>query len=219
MLREEYLTAQNINQKAGEWLNKLAEFSRGRACDFGRCALLVIDMQNFFLDRRSHAHVPSAKALIPNIKRMIAAFRENSLPVVFTRFSLEKDDNGTMARWWDDRLVEGSEESRITDGLEVDGDTIIVLRKKKYSAFRGTPLRSILKEGNINTVVITGVMSHLCCDTTARDAFMDEFNVCFVIDATASYNEDLHLSSLKALSHGFVTPMRTGDLIERIKNR
>jgi isochorismate hydrolase len=122
-----------------------------------------------------------------------------------------------MVKWWKDKVLEGSNDSNLIDELELDNDDIVI-RKKNYSAFRETRLHSILKEKCVKTVVVTGVMTHLCCDTTARDAFMHGFYVYFVVDATASYNEDLHLASLKALSHGFAYPISTGDLVERIGN-
>ena len=81
MLREKYLTAESMGRKTSEWLVELEAYSRRRSgggegiggdCNISsRCALLVIDMQNFFLDERSHACVPSAGAIVPNIMEMI----------------------------------------------------------------------------------------------------------------------------------------------------
>lgn len=218
MLRERYLIDDNIQQKPKKWLGKLRKYARGsKEHSLNECALLVIDMQNFFLNEQSHAFVPSAKTIVATIKKIIITFRNYNIPIIFTRFSLDVDDDGMMVKWWNDRVIEGSEESKIIDEFELEKD--IVIRKKKYSAFKETELNSILRSMGIKTVVVTGVLTHLCCDTTARDAFMHDFNVFFVVDATASYNEELHLSSLKALSHGFVTPICSGDLIERIGSR
>jgi len=216
MLRENYLTTININQKSRKWFDKLKKYSKkDRINNFRNIALLIIDMQNFFLDNTSHAYIPSAKAIIPNIKRIIATFRNHNLPVIFTRYSLDPKEEGMMTKWWDDRVIEGSESSKIIKELEPLNNDVII-RKKKYSAFQGTSLKAILKSKSIKNVVIAGVMTHLCCESTSRDAFMHNFNVYFVIDATASINEDLHLSSLKTLSHGFVNPISTSVLIKKI---
>lgn len=218
MLKEKYLTAKNIRQKSKEWLDIVKNYTKkDGTSNFSECALLVIDMQNFFLNKKSHAYIPSAKTIIPNIKKIITICREKNIPIIFTRFSQNKNDNGIMVKWWNDKVIEGGRESKIIEDLKLCND--IVIQKNKYSAFHGTNLCPILKERGIKTIIITGVMTHLCCDATARDAFMHDFNIYFIVDATASYNEDLHLSSLKTLSHGFVNPICTGDLIEKIKGQ
>ena len=205
-----------INQKPKEWLNTLTKYNKKTTHQPNNCALLVIDMQNYFLNNQSHAFIPSANTIIPNINNLISIFKEKNIPIIFTRHIQDKNDNNAMQRWWDDQIFEDTEHSLITDKLNTENTTII--KKSKYSAFNDTELNSILKKSNINTVIITGTVTHLCCESTARDAFMNDFNVYFAIDATASYNEDLHLSSLKTLSHGFAIPICTGEIIERIKN-
>ncbi len=216
MPRDNYLTTININQKSRKWLDELKKYSKkDRINNFRNLALLIIDMQNFFLDNTSHAYVPSAKAIIPNIKKIITTFRNHNLPIIFTRYSLDLKEEGMMTKWWDDKIIEGSESSKIIEELKPLNNDVII-RKKKYSAFQGTALKKILESRLIKSVVITGVMTHLCCESTARDAFMHDFNIYFVIDATASIDEDLHLSSLKTLSHGFVNPISTSVLIKKI---
>lgn len=214
MKKELYLTNENICQKHKEWLDKLKDYSKNRIYDLNNAALLVIDMQNFFLDENSHAYVPSAKTIIPNIKKITDAFNKKNFPVIYTRFCMDKNDNSRIAKWWDDKLVEGTKESKIFSEFNTKNN--IVIRKANYSSFKNTELDLILKQKNIKSLIITGIMTHLCCDSTARDAFMNDYNVYFVIDATASYNEDLHLSSLKGLSHGFVNAITTGDIIEKL---
>ncbi len=222
-MKEKYLTAKNINQKAKKWLGKLycsaekiAKFNK--SIDFAKSALLVIDMQNCFVDNKYHSYVPSAKIILPNIKKIIKVCEEKGIPIIFTRYALNKKDRGMMTKWWDDKFLDGTKQTEVINELKKEGGNCIIIRKKKYSAFYQTILNKILKNRNVETVIITGVMTDLCCETTARDAFMHEFNVYFVIDATAAFNEDFHLSSLKTLSHGFAIPICTnnlvGDLIE-----
>jgi len=68
-------------------------------------------------------------------------------------------------------------------------------------------------------VVITGVMTHLCCESTARDAFMRDLEVFFVIDATATDQEDLHMGSLRALADGFAIMVTTKEVLGWMKGR
>ena len=87
-----------------------------------------------------------------------------------------------------------------------------VIKKTQYDGFYQTPLEDILREKGISQLVITGVMSHLCCETTARTAFVRGFTVFFPIDGTATYNEDFHWATFLNLSHGFVIPLLIEDL-------
>ena len=180
-------------------------------------ALLVIDMQKYFLDRSSHAFVPASKDILRNVQTLIAKYREKSLPVIFTREGLLKNEKpGAMGRWWGDMLRIDDKMSEISPPF-VPLATEAVIRKSRYSAFVGTDLEKRLRRQRISGVLITGVLTHLCCESTARDAFMRDFDVFFVVDGTASENEDLHVSSLKTLSDGFAIPMTTAEVIKRLR--
>lgn len=133
--------------------------------------------------------------------------------MVFTRYAVKEDeDPGIMGKWWNDVVREGSKYSKIVASLE-PAESDLVIRKPRYSAFVGTNLDQSLRERKTKGVVITGVLTHLCCETTARDAFMRDFTVHFVIDATASKDESLHLSSLRTLTDGFAVPVTTDEVI------
>ena len=176
-------------------------------------ALLVIDMQRYFLDENSHACVPMGRGVLENIRKLADSFRANRRPVVFTRHALlDEEPAGIMDRWWSDVL-------RVSDPLSELAPEITpepsdqVLRKTRYSAFVGTDLDSVLRTNGVRSVVITGVMTHLCCETTARDAFMRDFDVYFVVDGTASSDEELHLSSLRTLTDGFAVPVTAKEVL------
>jgi len=179
----------------------------------GDSALLVIDMQKYFLDENSHAYLPGAKGAVENVERLLSAYRARSLPVIFTRHAHPRDQRpGAMARWWGDLLREGDEKSEIVPRLMPRrGEKVI--RKSRYSAFAGTDLERTLRSYGASSVLVTGVMTHLCCETTARDAFVHDFDVFFVIDGTASETEDLHVSSLKTLTDGFAIPVTTAEVL------
>lgn len=78
-----------------------------------------------------------------------------------------------------------------------------VVEKSTYSAFQGTRLEEVLKERRVEEVIVTGVMTNLCCETTARDAFIKGFRVFFSADATATADKELHEATLKNLAYGF----------------
>ncbi len=214
-MKEEYATSENLVHKATEWLAR----SDGRPSRRDRLrfdptssALLVLDMQQYFTNSKSHAFVPTTRAILPNIKRLVGFFRETGRPVIYTRHALRDDEEpGTMSLMWQDVVREGTPESRIMSLLK-PRPSEIVIRKTRYSAFVDTDLEKILRGSGTKSVVVTGVTTHLCCDTTSRDAFMRDFIVYFTVDGTASWTEDLHMSSLLILSDGVVVPVTTADI-------
>jgi isochorismate hydrolase len=182
-----------------------------------RSALLVIDMQRYFLEKDSHAFIPAATEIIGNVASIIEAYRRRDLPVIFTRHANSRGaPAGSMERWWRDVLYEDDQLSEISPELAPEpGEN--VLRKSRYSAFVGTNLEGMLRSLGIERVLVTGVMTHLCCETTARDAFMRDFDVFFVIDGTASKSEDLHTASLRTLADGFAIPVTTEEVLKWTK--
>lgn len=180
-------------------------------------ALLVIDMQGLFLDRSSHAYLPDAESVVANVRDLLAAYRRCSLPVIYTRHATKRsEDSGAMGRWWGDVVRDGDAAGEI-DARVAPHKGERVLRKTRYSAFIGTQLERILRDEGASSIVITGVATHLCCESTARDAFMRDFDVFFVVDGTASRTEDLHVSSIKTLADGFAMPVTTSEVIGCLK--
>ncbi len=220
--KEDYIQVTNLKAKSQEWLKQIGYYSY-KIEDWkyvpSSSALLVVDMQDFFLSEDSHAFIPASKAITSNVRKLIAAFREAELPVIFTRHSLlENEEPGIMGRWWADVIKEGSELSNISPSL-VPLSSEAVIRKTRYNAFYKTGLEDVLKKEKVKSVVVTGVMTHLCCETTAREAFTRDYEVFFVVDGTATQNEELHLSTLRTLSHGFAVPVTTEQILLEIQGR
>lgn len=177
-------------------------------------ALLVIDMQEYFLRRDSHAFVPSAHSIIVLIQWLLRLYRAESRPIVFTYFGVRRGEADPVRRWWGETVRDGSRDSRLIAELP-RGDADLVLRKTAYSAFYGTSLERPLRRCGVRSVLITGVLTNLCCETTARDAFMRGFDVFFAADATATLSGAMHRASLENLSYGFATPVWIRDLRKR----
>ncbi len=213
-MRSSYFTCENINNKSEEMLRKLEKRIKSQRINFipEQSALLILDMQRFFLEKSSHAYIPSALSIIPKIKSLAHAFNEKNLPIILTRHLNSKEDAKLMALWWKDIITEKDDLSEIIPELNLPNS--IVIKKTQYDGFYQTPLEDILREKGITQIVITGVMSHLCCETTARSAFVRGFTVFFPVDGTATYNEDFHWATFLNLSHGFVIPL----LIEELQN-
>ncbi|MAE68736.1 MAG: isochorismatase family cysteine hydrolase [Candidatus Peribacteraceae bacterium] len=213
MQKNLYFTGKNAAQKLRSWEGALEETRKHwKTLDRKNSALIVIDMQEYFLGSTSHAFVPTAAAITPNIQKLVQAYRKDNLPVIFTYFAVEKGEADPIGNWWGRSVVEGSKECKIVDQLAPkDGET--VLRKSSYNSFSGTDLKKILESQNISQLVVTGVLSNLCCETTAREAFNLGMDVFFVMDATAAFTEQMHLASLLNLSCGFATPITADQLL------
>ena len=98
-------------------------------------------------------------------------------------------------------------------------DTDEIIDKNRYSVFHGTDLDESLKSRRIDELIITGVMTNCCCETTARDAFVKDYRVFFVSDATATVNDELHVASLKNLAFGFAYIISTEQLCRYLSNK
>jgi isochorismate hydrolase len=172
-------------------------------------------MQSYFLDPASHAFIPSAAAIMPGIKALIQAYPRRNLPVILTRHVNTLEDAGMMSVWWRDRISAANLNSQITPELE-SGDSPVIL-KTQYDAFYNTDLEAMLRQAGVVRVLICGVMTHLCCETTARSAFGRDFEVYFLVDGTASYNRDFHQASLLNLAHGFASLLLTGEALAALE--
>ena len=218
MRKETYFTEKTIQEKSYELLEYVTASRRRHADIVFRpevAALLVLDMQEYFLSEDSHAFVSSAPAIIPGINKLMAAFVALDRPIVATSHINTPEDAGMMSKWWRDLIKSKDAHSQLSNKLNTK--KIYQIEKSQYDAFLQTTLEEVLHQHSVEQVVITGVMTHLCCETTARSAFMRGFEVFFTVDGTATYNEELHRASLLTLSHGFAVPVSVGEILEAIK--
>ena len=211
---EPYVTADNIEAKSLEWLKQIRPYNQHKMqLNAKASALLVVDMQRFFLDAESPTFTCGGMAIIPTVKRLIDAFRRANRPVIFTRHVHHPNDldSGIMGWWWEGKCIEGSPESEIHPELApMPGEKVIF--KHRYSAFYNTDLETVLRCLKIEDIVISGIMTNMCCESTARDAYHRDYRVFLPADVTGSIIEEMHLASLLNLAFGFAY-VTTGDAI------
>lgn len=202
---EPYVTTGNIDAKAHEWLEKIRPFNEHEMMlNVGASALLVVDMQQFFLDEASPTFTCGGVAILPTVKRVLSAFRKAGRPVIFSRHVHHPGDLdvGIMGWWWEGKCLEGSPESEVHPELApLPGEKVIF--KHRYSAFYNTDLETVLRCLKVEDVVIAGTMTNMCCESTARDAYYRDYRVFFLADGTGSITEEMHLASLLNLAFGF----------------
>jgi nicotinamidase-related amidase len=210
-----YINPANLDAKTEEWLRALKPFNQHDwRIDPAKAALLVIDCQNFFVSEP----LPDGAPILPRIRALIDAFREAARPIVFTRHMHKADgsDLGLIGQWWAENIIEDTPESEIHPALEVmPGD--IVIRKNVYSSFLATNLETVLRDLGVTDLVIAGVMTNLCCETAARDAFCRNFSVFFPADATGTTSEEMHFASLMNIGYGFGVVLKSSLIVKAMK--
>lgn len=200
-----YVTPDSLASKTAQWLAQVAPFDRPELrLEPSTSALLVIDMQRFFLEPKSASFTCGGVAILPTVRRLIDAFRRSGRPVIYTRHVHHPGGNdlGIMGWWWQDNCVEGTPESEIAEPLAPLPTEKVVL-KHRYSAFYDTDLGTVLRCAKVTDLVICGVMTNLCCESTARDAYFRDYRVFFPADANGTISEDMQLASLLNLAFGF----------------
>ncbi|MBU4311077.1 cysteine hydrolase [bacterium] len=216
---EPYVTPESIGAKAQLWLEKIKPFNQHQMqLNIDKVALLVIDMQRFFLDPASPTFTCGGLAILPTLKQLIQAFREANRPVIYTCHAHHPDriDAGIMGWWWEGMCVEGSVESKVSDDIAPLPNEKVIF-KHRYSAFYNTDLETVLRCLKVEDLVISGIMTNLCCESTTRDAYYRDYKVFFLADGTGSVNEEMHLASLLNLAFGFAFVTTANDVIQLLQ--
>jgi nicotinamidase-related amidase len=201
---------------------------------FAHPALLVVDMQNDFVRVGAPLEVPEARATIPVHQKLLDACREMHIPVIYTKFvagpepillwewspvhappvcSCWKD----VGRKYEDVAGELDCSDIITELSPEPGDPIV--EKYGYGAFHDTNLDELLKERQVESVLVTGTVTQICVEETARESSKRGYRTTIISDAVSSYMPDLHAAVLKnfALKFGWVSPAAT--VIDELRQR
>lgn len=219
-----YVRKESLREKVREWKEIIKPYNtHPLKLDVNNSALLVIDMQKFFLNPESETFTEGGLAIVENIRNLIQAYRQKNLPVIYTCHvhKSAQMDGGIMSWWWKGICLEGTEEAKVYDEIKPRPEEKIVY-KHRYSAFYNTDLETVLRCLNVKDIVITGIMTNMCCESTAREAYYRDYRVFFLMDATGSVNEDLHLATLKNVAFGFAYVTDTEEIssyFKKIKNK
>ncbi len=180
-------------------------------------ALLVIDMQRYFCDPEAPAYGLDFESMLEPCNRLIDRFADLGLPVFFTQYYTRGDTDASV-RWWGERLDRDSEWVDLDSRLHRPKGSR-QLFKHTYGTFASTSLALELKELKCDSVAVCGVMTDLCCETTAREAFDRGFGVYFAGDATATSDPLLHFSALATLAHGFAWLLTVDEILHLLEGK
>jgi ureidoacrylate peracid hydrolase len=199
-------------------------------------ALLVVDMQNaFMLPGVAHSLCPMAEKIVPNINRLARAIRDTGGMVVWIKTTFTDEALRTWSTYFEmvtpqqgakriAALAADGEGHKLWSALDVEaGDAIV--EKSRFSAFiqGSSKLTEVLHARAIDTVLVTGTLTNVCCESTARDAMMLNFKTIMVTDANAAVTDEDHNASLRAfyLTFGDIMPtdMLVGCLLRNSRAR
>ena len=181
--------------------------------DAKRTALLVIDMQNAFVAPGAPIEVPAARGIVAPINRLAAALRERGVPVIWVMHENQKGGRD-WAGFFDAFVAPGRREQAaaaleagsplqgLWPELEVAPDDQRVA-KNRYSAFIKGDFQKTLQHRGIDTLLIAGTKTNVCCECTARDAMMLDFKVVLLSDCTAALSEDEQRATLENVIQQF----------------
>jgi len=194
-----------------------------------RVALVVVDLQNGFMDPEvGHAVCPAARDIVPNVNRLAAAVRATGGGV----FWIKNTFNARSAVEWSvmqematpaqrqkraASMSEGTKGHELWPLLEVQPQDEVVL-KYRYSAFLpgACDLPGMLRGRRLDTVLITGTVTNVCCESSARDAMMTNFKTVMISDGNAAATLEEHSASLFAFYNAFGDVMDTDYAIGRL---
>jgi len=194
--------------------------------DPAKTALVVVDMQNaFMLPGVAHALCPMAEKIVPNINRLAQAVRDTGGTVVWIKTTFKEDALKSWSTYFEmvspehgakrvEALTADSKGHRLWDTLDVRAGDLIV-EKNRFSAFiqGSSDLADILRQRGLETLLITGTVTNVCCESTARDAMMLNFKTIMVTDGNAAVTDADHNASLCAFYLTFGDIMSTDMLI------
>lgn len=191
-----------------------------------RTANIVVDLQNGFMAPGQPAEIPAARDIVDNVNRLNTALRAAGGLVVYIQNTIDATAKETWSNWFgymsgrgrsgrmEEAFAEGSYGHAIWPDLQVLPADLKV-KKSRFGAFvpGSSDLHAVLQARNIDTLIITGTATNVCCESTARDAMMMNYKVIFAADGTATYNDEEHNASLGILLSHFVDVMTTDEVI------
>ena len=195
-----------------------------------RTAHIVVDLQNGFMAPGQVAEIGTAREIVPNVNRISAALRAAGGQVVYIQNTFDDVAVATWSTFFDhfcsperrqrmiDAFAPGAFGHAIWPGLDVLPEDLKV-QKRRFGAFApgSSELHAILQARDIDTLIVTGTATQVCCESTARDAMMLNYKVFFVADGNATFTDDEHNATLSAMAHAFCDVIETDTLVGMIE--
>jgi ureidoacrylate peracid hydrolase len=216
-----------VIERVGQRRGGLPVFDR---LDSKRTAHVVVDLQNGFMAPGAVAEIPEAREIVPAVNRISEAVRSAGGVVVYIQNTFDEAAIQTWSVFFNhfcsptrrQRMIEaftpGAEGHALWPGLDVRPEDLKV-RKRRFGAFApgASDLHATLQQRGVDTLIITGTASQVCCESTARDAMMLNYKVFFVADGNATFTDEEHNATLSAMAYTFCDVIGSDALIALIQ--
>jgi bifunctional isochorismate lyase / aryl carrier protein len=182
----------------------------------GRAALLVHDMQQYFLAPFPDDASPLAPA-VAHIVRLLDHCRAHDIPVFYTaqRGNQDRRDRGLQADLWGPGMRATAEHEAIVPALApAAGDHVLV--KHRYSAFQRSNLETLMRARGRDQLLVTGVYAHIGCTATVSDAFQRDIEAFIAADAVADFSRADHDLALHWIARTTGVPLTTDQILEQL---
>jgi ureidoacrylate peracid hydrolase len=193
-------------------------------------ALVVIDLQNVFMLPGMPVEVPTAREIVPNVNRLASAVRGAGGKVVWVKMT-SNDRHGGWDVFFDGMKPELRAEAsrnmeRGSHGHALHADLVVepgdlTVEKTRYSAFiqGSSNLDNLLRSLGMDTVIVVGTLTNVCCESTARDAMMLNYKTVFISDANAAPTDEDHNATLRNMLRTFADVYTTDEAIAKLNAR
>lgn len=198
--------------------------------DPARTALLVIDMQEIFCGPGAPAEVPASRDIVPALNALTPQLRALGVPVIWVLHANAMHAGRSDWEVFFNNVVRDPQTRRRTvESLAPGRQTVwkdlaveakdMVIVKNRYSALAhgASSLERILRSLGVDTVLVAGTKTNVCCDSTARDAMMLDFKSVMLSDCCAALSDEEHLAALETFIQQFGDVMSAGEALARLK--
>jgi biuret amidohydrolase len=209
-------------------------FERELSLEPGRTALVVVDMQRGFLDPGEAMEVPPARETVGAIQALLQLFRTRRMPVVFTEFVYSESAPLLVGRLHPEHQPakpRGARGFGLPSSSCLEGtpspDTVpdlaprpgeLVVRKRGYDAFAGTPLDGVLRARNVTSLVVAGTMTDICVLATVIGAFHREYRVTVVEDGVSTLWPEIQRAALDIIGRAYGRIATTKEISDQISS-
>jgi len=186
-----------------------------------RMALLSIDLQNCFVE----GSAPRGLEVLERVNRLAVSCRGAGIPVFHVRHALATDaDYGVLGEMFpgvEEMLDRDAVTAALHQALLIDERDVLV-EKPHFGAFHGTDLEAQLRARGVDTVVVAGIETNVCCETTAREAMVRDFRVFFMSDGTTTGGvpglsvDEVQTASLATIGMFFAEVLTVDEMVGRI---
>ncbi len=198
------------------------DFKELVALNPSKTALLVVDMQNGFIQKGAVYECAGGRDIIPNIEKLVRFCREHQIAVIWSQsdhtypacgiFAKKFPPIGQAKYFW-----KGTESFEIYGGMTQPLPQEYRIVKHRFDVFYETDLESILRNLGLDTLIITGVATEICCETAARSAICRDVKVAFATDGCAALDPSAHEASINRIGMMFGRTMKSDEIIKELK--